>query len=44
MTLFPLSDPEVFKGARVGDRPVGGGAGLYGADQRDGRLVPRYPG
>ena len=40
----PLSDPEVSEGAGVGDRAVSGGPGVYGADQGDGRHVPRHPG
>lgn len=38
------SDPEGSEGQGVRHRPVGGGAGVYGVNQGDGRLVPRHPG
>lgn len=40
----PLTDPEVSEGAGVSDRPVSRGPGVYGVDQGDVRLIPRYPG
>lgn len=40
----PRLEPEVSEGPGVSHRPVGRGAGVYGVNQGDGRLVPRHPG
>lgn len=40
----PPSDPEVSEGAGVCHRSVSRGPGMYSADERDRRLVPRDPG
>lgn len=43
-SFVPQTDSEISEGASVGHRPVSGGARVHGADERDGRLLPRHPG